>query len=200
MNLTLHKAALTCLIGINGIGKTTLLRTMAGLQRPLSGAVFVSNTDIANMPPPQLARQVSIVLTDTITDRLMTVSELVATGRMPYTGIFGRLSDGDRKIVEDAMERLNITALADRRIHHASDGQRQRALLARAVAQQTPIMILDEPTAFLDYRSRAEAMELLRDFAHADGKSVLASTHEIDIAERMADYIWTAEAGGISCR
>ena len=197
INLTLHKNSLTCLVGANGIGKTTFLRTLAGLQRPLSGVVEIDGNAISTLSPAQISRLVSVVLTDKVADSLITVNELVAMGRMPYTGFLGRLSDNDQKIVADSISRLGIDNISDCRLQEISDGQRQRAFIARALAQQTRIIILDEPTAFLDFRSRAEVMELLQNLAHNDGKSVLLSTHELDLAKRFGDWYWEMEEGRI---
>lgn len=192
INLTLHSAALTCLVGINGVGKSTLLRTIAGIQKPISGTAYINNVDIHTETHAQLARQVSIVFTDPIPDQLITIAELVATGRMPHTGFLGKLSEKDKNITDSAMQLLNINDIAHRKISEVSDGQRQRALIARAIAQQTPIIILDEPTAFLDFKARIQVMSLLQNLAHADGKTILTSTHEIDLATRFADYLWVA--------
>jgi iron complex transport system ATP-binding protein len=170
---------------------------LAGLQRPLSGVVEIDGNAISTLSPAQISRLVSVVLTDKVADSLITVYELVAMGRMPYTGFLGRLSDNDQKIVADAITRLGIDNISDCRLQEISDGQRQRAFIARALAQQTPIIILDEPTAFLDFRSRAEVMELLQHLAHDDGKSVLLSTHELDLAERFGDWYWVMEEGRI---
>lgn len=197
INLTLQKRSMTCLVGANGTGKTTFLRTLAGLQRPLSGVVEVDGKAISTLSPAQISRLVSVVLTDKVADSLITVYELVAMGRMPYTGFLGRLSDNDNHIVNDAIARLGIENISDCRLQEVSDGQRQRAFIARAFAQQTPIIILDEPTAFLDFRSRAEVMELLQNLAHNDGKSVLLSTHELDLAKRFGDCFWVMEEGKV---
>ena len=197
INLTLPKNSMTCLVGVNGAGKTTFLRTLAGLQRPLSGYVEIDGKAIASLSPSQLSRLVSVVLTDKVADSLITVYELVAMGRMPYTGFLGRLSDNDNHIVNDAITRLGIENISECRLQEVSDGQRQRAFIARAFAQQTPIIILDEPTAFLDFRSRAEVMELLHNLAHNHGKSVLLSTHELDLAKRFGDCFWEMEEGAI---
>ena len=198
INLTLPKSSLTCLVGANGIGKTTFLRTLAGLQRPLSGVVEIDGNAISTLSPAQISRLVSVVLTDKVADSLITVNELVAMGRMPYTGFLGRLSDDDQKIVADSISRLGIDNISDCRLQEISDGQRQRAFIARALAQQTRIIILDEPTAFLDFRSRAQVMELLQNLAHNDCKSVLLSTHELDLAERFGDIFWVMEEGRIA--
>ena len=198
INLTLPKNSLTCLVGANGTGKTTFLRTLSGLQRPLSGSVEIDGKQIARLSPAQISRLVSVVLTDKVADSLITVNELVAMGRMPYTGFLGRLSDDDQKIVAESILRLGIDNISDCRLQEISDGQRQRAFIARALAQQTRIIILDEPTAFLDFRSRAQVMELLQNLAHNDGKSVLLSTHELDLAGRFGDIFWVMEEGRIA--
>lgn len=197
VNLALGSGCLTCLVGVNGSGKSTLIRTLAGLQKPLSGFVCCEGERIDQMTRQRLSQLVSVVLTDPLTDSLMTVGELVASGRMPYTGFLGGLSDSDRAIVDAAMERLDVSQLAGRHLSQISDGQRQRALIARAIAQQTPVLMLDEPTAFLDFRSRAQVMQLLRDLAHKEGKSVLCSTHELDLAGRFGDVFWTVDGGGV---
>ena len=197
INLTLRSGSLTCLVGVNGSGKSTLIRTLAGLQKPLGGVVYFDGADIAGLAPKKLAQLVSVVLTDPVLDSLMTVRELVAAGRMPHTGFLGGLADNDKSIVENAMSRLQIAGIADRPLHKISDGQRQRALIARAIAQETPVIWLDEPTAFLDFRSRAEVMQLLRDMAHDEGKAVLCSTHELDLAQRYGDWFWIVDDGGV---
>lgn len=199
INLTLHKGSATCLVGVNGAGKSTLLRTLAGLQKPLSGRVEVDGDDVGSMSAAQLSRVVSVVLTDRIADTLITIKELVSMGRMPYTGFMGRLSDEDQTIVDQSIAQLNLQNIAECRLHEISDGQRQRALIARAIAQQTPIVILDEPTAFLDFRSRAEVMQMLKNLARNDGKSILLSTHELDLAARFADYVWILDNEKIVC-
>ena len=197
INLTLRSGSLTCLVGVNGSGKSTLIRTLAGLQKPLGGVVCYDGVNIANFAPQRLAQLVSVVLTDPVPDSLMTVRELVAAGRMPHTGFLGVLADNDKMIVEKAISRLQIAGIANRPLHKISDGQRQRALIARAIAQETPVILLDEPTAFLDFRARAEVMQLLCDLAHTEGKAVLCSTHELDLAERHGDGFWIVDGGEV---
>ncbi len=198
-NLEFHlpESSLTCIIGDNGVGKSTLLRTITGAIRPISGDIFIGLMLAQKMSAAQKSRTFSLVLTDRIQDDLVTVHDLVSMGRMPYTGFFGRLSDADEETVASAMEQLKISHLQDRYITEISDGQRQRALIAKAIAQQTPIMILDEPTAFLDYKSRIELMRLLRDLA-ANGKSILITTHDLDLVKKYADWIWAIEDGKIT--
>ncbi len=198
-NLKFHlpERSLTCIIGDNGVGKSTLLRTITGAIRPISGEVFWELIPTSSLSAAQKSRTFSLVLTDRISDDLITVHDLVSMGRMPYTGFFGRMSADDEKIVSAAMEQLRISHLQDRYITEISDGQRQRALIAKAIAQQTPIMILDEPTAFLDYKSRIELMHLLRNLA-ANGKSILITTHDLDLVKKYADWIWAIEDGKIT--
>ena len=197
VTISLGNGSLTCLVGVNGSGKSTLIRTLAGLQKPLSSVVCCNGERTDQMTRQRLSQLVSVVLTDPVHDSLMTVGELVASGRMSYTGFLGKLSDGDKDIVDAAMERLGVAELADCRLSQISDGQRQRALIARAIAQQTPVVMLDEPTAFLDFKSRAEVMQLLQNLAHTDGKAVLCSTHELDLAERYGDVFWVVDGGGV---
>ena len=169
INATAQAGMLTCLLGRNGTGKSTLLQTITGRLRPLAGAVTYDETSIAALSPRQRARMVSIVLTRQPNDVAITTQELVALGRHPYTNYFGTLSAQDRKCVDDAMEKTHISHLAQRPIAQLSDGERQRALIAKALAQQTPVIILDEPTAFLDYPGRIDTMTLLRDLALGTG-------------------------------
>lgn len=197
LEFQLPESSLTCIIGDNGAGKSTLLRTITGAIRPIAGDVFMQLTAISDMSAAQKSRTFSVVLTDRISDNLITVRDLVATGRMPYTGFFGSMSANDEIIVSEAISQLKITDIADRRISEISDGQRQRALIAKAIAQQTPIMILDEPTAFLDYKSRIELMRLLKDLAQG-GKSILMTTHDLDLVAKFADWIWAIDGGRIT--
>ena len=196
---TLNAKSLVCLIGSNGLGKSTLLRTLAGLQPALSGRVEWHYKglveDCTRLSAERRAQSFSIVLTDKPDVMNLTAREVVAMGRMPYTGFFGKLTKEDEAIVAQAMALTDTAAFADRDLSTLSDGERQKVTIARAIAQQTPVMLLDEPTAFLDYESKHATMAMLRDIAHDMGKLVLVSTHDLDIARRYADRFITLDEG-----
>ena len=184
---------LTCLIGANGAGKSTLLRTIAGFQLPLEGTVLLGGDNVRALSPRQRAERMAVVLTDRPDVMCTTVWEMVATGRAPFTGFWGRLSGKDRDIVTRSLRLVGIEWMADRTVASLSDGERQKVMIAKALAQQTPIILLDEPTAFLDYPSRVEVMQLLLNIAHEEHKTVLLSTHDLDLALHTADRIWLFE-------
>lgn len=188
-----HDGMLTCLIGANGAGKSTLLRTIAGFQLPLEGTVLLGGDDVRALSPRQRAERMAVVLTDRPDVMCTTVWEMVATGRAPFTGFWGRLSGKDRDIVTRSLRLVGIEWMADRTVASLSDGERQKVMIAKALAQQTPIILLDEPTAFLDYPSRVEAMQLLLNIAHEEHKTVLLSTHDLDLAIHTADRLWLFE-------
>ena len=188
-----HDGMLTCLIGANGAGKSTLLRTIAGFQLPLEGTVLLGGDDVRALSPRQRAERMAVVLTDRPDVMCTTVWEMVATGRAPFTGFWGRLSGKDRNIVTRSLRLVGIEWMADRTVASLSDGERQKVMIAKALAQQTPVVLLDEPTAFLDYPSRVEVMQLLLNIAHEEHKTVLLSTHDLDLALQTADRIWLFE-------
>ena len=188
-----HDGMLTCLIGANGAGKSTLLRTIAGFQLPLEGTVLLGGDDVRALSPRQRAERMAVVLTDRPDVMCTTVWEMVATGRAPFTGFWGRLSSKDRNIVTRSLRLVGIEWMADRTVASLSDGERQKVMIAKALAQQTPVILLDEPTAFLDYPSRVEVMQLLLNIAHKEHKTVLLSTHDLDLALQTADRIWLFE-------
>lgn len=197
---------LTCLVGRNGVGKSTLLKTLAGFLPPLHGAIEYADRDgsgkITISPDHgkpysagRLARTVSVVLTGRPDVTQMTVRDVIGLGRSPYTDMWGTLSDNDRKIVERSMERAGVAMLADRDIETLSDGECQKVLIAKALAQETPIILLDEPTAFLDYPSKVETMRLMKSIAaekheRHTARGVLLSTHDMEMALHLADEIW----------
>lgn len=187
LNLSLRSGELVCFMGPNGIGKSTLIKTLACLHQPLAGSVVLP-THTNNT-----TSQIAVVLTDKVAPSLMTVYELVTYGRYPYLNWSATLSDNDHTIVEHALKQVNVLSLAQKKLHELSDGQLQMVMIARAVAQQTPIILLDEPTAHLDLNNRVEIMKLLRKLAHTEGKTILVSTHELDLALQMADSIWLAD-------
>lgn len=197
LSATIGCGAMTCLIGRNGLGKSTLLRTLAGLQPALKGCVTLEidgrEHKLAETDQATLARLVSVVLTDKVDVSNMTAAEVVAMGRMPYTNFFGKLKAHDKDIVRQSLDMVGMGAFAKRDISTMSDGERQKIMIARTLAQQTPIIILDEPTAFLDYTSKVETMRLLASLAQDMGKIVMASTHDIDITLRTNCRLLTIE-------
>ena len=188
-----HDGMLTCLIGANGAGKSPLLRTIAGFQLSLEGTVLLGSDDVRALSPRQRAERMAVVLTDRPDVMCTTVWEMVATGRAPFTGFWGRLSGKDRDIVTRSLRLVGIEKMADRTVASLSDGERQKVMIAKALAQQTPIILLDEPTAFLDYPSRVEVMQLLLHIAHEEHKTVLLSTHDLDLALHTDDRLWLFE-------
>lgn len=195
----LRRGEMAVLVGRNGCGKTTLLRTLMGFVPPLSGSVRWDGHDIRTLPPRRLARMVSIVLTARPDTGYLTAREVVESGRMPHTGMTGRLAEADHAAVERALEATEATALAGRRFATLSDGERQRIMTARALAQDTPAILLDEPTAFLDYPSKLSLLRLVRRLAHEAGRAILLSTHNLGPALREADRVWLLRRDGLTC-
>lgn len=187
---TLHSGELTCLLGPNGAGKSTLLKTLSGFLPALDGNILVGGKDLKDYTAAELARVIGVVLTERITLNNMTVDELVAMGRSPYTGFWGHLGAADRQIVDDSISLVGIENLKVRMINTLSDGERQKVMIAKALAQETPVIFLDEPTAFLDYPSKVEIMQLLQNLARTKGKTVFMSTHDLELALQTADKIW----------
>jgi len=199
---TLNSGELTCLLGPNGIGKSTLLRTLSAFQPPLAGDIVVvvgsRQTPLATLTDKQMSRLLGIVLTEKPDVRNMTVTELVGLGRSPYTGFWGTLQADDRRIVDDAISLVGIQALSHRMVHTLSDGERQKVMIAKALAQQTPVIFLDEPTAFLDFPSKVDTMQLLRRLAHDEHKIIFLSTHDVELSLQLADRLWLMEPGTLS--
>ena len=195
IDLELKSGQLSCLIGENGIGKSTLLKTLTGFLPKLKGSVLFDNRDITSFSQRELARQVSIVLTHKPDVQNLTIEEIIGLGRSPYTGFFGRLRIGDRKVVDDAIATMGIEKLRGRMIHTLSDGERQKVMIAKALAQETPVILLDEPTAFLDFPSKAETFQSLQRMAHERDKLILLSTHDLELAVRFADSLLEVKEG-----
>ena len=187
VTIALEKGKLTALIGANGIGKSTLLRTLIGIQSPLSGKVLLENKDIHSINNLTLAQHLSVVLTDKLPPSNLTVFELVALGRQPYTNWIGKLTSEDIEKVKKALELTQITHLADKKHDEISDGQLQIVLIARALAQDTPLIVLDEPTTHLDLLHKVTLLKLLKKLTQETGKSILFSTHDIDMAIQLSD-------------
>lgn len=201
INATLHSGRLTCLIGANGIGKSTLLRTLSAFQPPLSGEIFIDNESpipLSTLTDKQLSRLIGVVLTEKPDVQNMTVFELVGLGRSPYTGFWGRLNEEDKEVVKESLRLVGIESLQDRLIQTLSDGERQKTMIAKALAQQTPVIYLDEPTAFLDYPSKVEMLTLLRHLARETGKTIFLSTHDMELALQIADELWLMTAESLS--
>lgn len=197
INATLHSGRLTCLIGANGIGKSTLLRTLSAFQPPLGGEIFIdieSPIPLSTLTDKQLSRLIGVVLTEKPDVQNMTVFELVGLGRSPYTGFWGRLNEEDKEVVKESLRLVGIESLQDRLIQTLSDGERQKTMIAKALAQQTPVIYLDEPTAFLDYPSKVEMLTLLRHLARETGKTIFLSTHDMELALQIADELWLMTA------
>lgn len=190
LNLVLEKGRLVALLGQNGAGKSTLLRALTCDEQPLNGNIEVNGMNLQEMSQKDRSRLIGLVSTERIQAGALTVRELVGLGRQPHTGFLGRLDDEDRAIVQQAMTDAGIIGKADEYMASLSDGERQKAMIARALAQQTPIIILDEPTAFLDVASRIETMRLLQTLAHDRGKAVLLSSHDISQSLMLADELW----------
>ena len=202
LNATINNGELTCLLGRNGIGKSTLLRTLSAFQPALEGEIVISSTQppssITSLTDKQLSRLIGIVLTEKPDVQNMTIEELVGMGRSPYTGFWGTLDDEDKKIVGEAIQLVGIENLQGRMVHTLSDGERQKVMIAKALAQQTPIIYLDEPTAFLDFPSKVETMQLLRRLALEEQKTIFLSTHDVELSLQLADKIWLMEPGHLS--
>ena len=193
---TLQSGCLTCLLGENGAGKSTLLRTLAGFQPALNGSIEIMGKPLPQYKEKELATVVGVVLTERTNVQNMSVAELVGMGRSPYTNFWGRLTAEDKAKTEEAMNLVGISALKDRLVQTLSDGERQKAMIAKTLAQETPIIFLDEPTAFLDYPSKVEMLRLLRRLAVEMDKTVFMSTHDLELALQMADRLWLMAKNG----
>ena len=197
-DLTFNVAAgsFVCVLGRNGAGKSTLMRTLAGLQRPLSGHAELDSRSISTLSARERARDISVVLTERLASAGLTVRDVVELGRQPFTGWHGELSETDRRAIEEALGMAGATKFIGRRFDDLSDGERQRAMIARAIAQTPKLMILDEITAFLDLPGRVEIMALLRRHARESRTIVLLSSHDLDLSLQLADTVWLLDGAG----
>lgn len=195
IHLTLYSGEVTCLLGLNGAGKSTLIRTLCGFQPPLEGEVLLRGKKLSSYTQSQFAREVGVVLTEKTNAGGITVYDLVSLGRHPYTGFFGSLNDNDHKIIDESLEAVGIAHKSHSYVSELSDGERQKVMIAKVLAQQCPIIVLDEPTAFLDVTARIETMVLLRKLAKEQNKAIVLSTHDIDSAIQMADNLWLLSKG-----
>lgn len=196
LDFSVSRGQFVCLLGPNGAGKSTLLRTLAGLQKPLAGDIVLDGCDLYGLTTQERARSVAVVLTDRVNPGLLTGWGLVALGRTPHTGFMGTLAPADEHAVQEAVEAVGAVALADRPVVELSDGERQKIMIARALAQETPVILLDEPTAFLDALRRVEILTLLRDLARDARRAVIVSTHEVHLALELADVLWLMDGRG----
>lgn len=187
LNLNLQAGKLISLVGANGIGKSTLLRTLCGIQKPISGTIFLNKKDIQSFEPLALAQNLSLVLTEKLPPSNLTVFELIALGRQPYTNWLGKLSENDLDKVNQAMQLTQTEYLADKKHFEISDGQLQKTMIARALAQDTPLIILDEPTTHLDLLHKVSIFKLLKKLSQETNKCILFSTHDIDLAIQLSD-------------
>ncbi len=186
----IYSNELTCLLGPNGAGKSTLLRTLAGFQPSLSGSINVGGQDIKTYNSKELAKVISVVLTDNSSIRNMTAYDVVGMGRAPYTGFWGKLKESDKKMIDKCFTWVGIEDLKERKMQTLSDGERQKVMIAKAIAQETPVIFMDEPTAFLDYPSKIQMMLLLHRLAKSLKKTIFLSTHDLEHALQVADHVW----------
>jgi iron complex transport system ATP-binding protein len=196
LNLALEQGKFICLLGPNGAGKSTLIRTLGGIQPILEGEVTLAGKVIETMEPRARAKTISLVLTQTMPQGLFNAYSMVALGRHPHTNWNGHLTDEDRKKINWALSAVKGEQLASRQISELSDGERQKIVVARALAQEAPVMLLDEPTAYLDIVRRVELMKTLRQLAHSQGMAILQSTHDLELALRSADELWLFSEDG----
>lgn len=200
LHLQLKAGELVCLIGPNGCGKSTLLRTISGLQKAIEGEVLMNGKELHQLSVARRARRIALVLTDRIDLENATVYNIVAFGRHPYSNWWGRITPESEKLIRQSIEMVHLTHKIDACFNELSDGERQRVMIAKALAQDTPIVLLDEPTAHLDLPNRVEIMLLLHRLAHDTNKCIMLSTHELDMALQAADKIWLmSQTHGIEC-
>lgn len=195
INIALKRGEILSLIGPNGAGKTTILKSIICQLSPIHGVVYLEENPIMKFNSAELAKKMSVVLTERIRTEMMSVEEVVATGRYPYTGKFGVLGESDKQIVEDAMNLTGVEELKTDDFMKISDGQRQRVMLARALAQEPEILVLDEPTSFLDMRYKMEFLSILQRLSKKKGITIIISLHEVELAGRISDKIASFKDG-----
>ena len=198
ISFSVSKGEILTLIGPNGSGKSTILKSITRHLALIAGTVYIDEKNMKVLSGKEVATKLAVVLTDRVRPELMTCYDMVAAGRYPYTGSFGLLTPHDREIVENSLKKVNAWDIAEKDVTEISDGQRQRVLLARAICQEPEIIVLDEPTSFLDIRHKIELLEILSDMAKNQGITVVLSLHEIDLAERISDKIVFVKGDRIS--
>lgn len=197
INIQIPRGKVLSILGANGSGKSTILRTLSGLQKPVEGRVLIQDKDLHKIPENKLAKQLAVVLTNRNSSGLLTVFEVVSMGRYGHTGFFGRLSNKDVRIVENALEAVNGIDLINRYVQHLSDGEKQKVFLARALVQEPEIIIMDEPTSFLDIRHKVELVSIIRKLSKENGITIITSLHEITLAMKCSDNIILIKDGRI---
>lgn len=190
INVTLHEGDIIALVGPNGAGKSTLFKTFSTHIKPVSGKIELFGKDLMSYSPKERAKLLGIVLTERPDDMFLKVFDVVAAGRYPYTGMFGKLSETDVDEIKVSLELVGVNHLIDRVFNTLSDGEKQKVMIAKAIAQNTPVIMLDEPTAFLDYPSKIELFSLLRKLAKEQGKAILFSSHDLELLLRYTDDLW----------
>ncbi len=197
INVSAGRGEIIAALGQNGIGKSTLLRTLVQLQKPMGGSILFKNTDLYQFKRKELARSIGFVSTEIIQVSNLTLFDLVGLGRFPHTNWLGRLTENDTHLVREAIHQVGLEGMMDKNINEVSDGERQRAMIARTLAQDTEIIVLDEPTAFLDLPNRYEIVHLLTELSRMKGKTIIFSTHDLNIAIQEADKVWLMLPDGI---
>jgi iron complex transport system ATP-binding protein len=190
LNLDVYAGDIIAILGSNGVGKSTLIKTLCNLHNPLNGNVYINKRNIQDLSQKQIAESLSVVLTDHLANENMSVFETVSFGRYPFTNWIGKLSENDIEIINTAIEDVGMSDFIDRKLYSLSDGEKQRVLIAKALAQESPLILLDEPIAHLDLVNRIEVLKLLRRFAKKKNIAVLLSIHELDLAIQSADKLW----------
>ncbi|MBT8222117.1 MAG: ABC transporter ATP-binding protein [Eudoraea sp.] len=189
LNFEVHSGELVGIVGVNGIGKSTLLRTLGVFQEPLNGTLTLNDKPLAAHSVRELSKIISVVLTEPLSTRNMTVAELIALGRQPYTNWIGSLSRDDRNSINEVIQHMDLNLLRDRKCYELSDGQLQKVLIARALAQDTDLLLLDEPTTHLDLYHKVQILKTLQSIAHSSQKMIVFTTHELDLAIQLCDRI-----------
>ena len=190
INVTLNEGDIIALVGPNGAGKSTLFKTFSTHIKPVGGKIELFGKDLMSYTPKERAKMLGIVLTERPDDMFLKVSDVVAAGRYPYTGMFGKLNENDEKEIKVSLELVGVNNLTDRVFNTLSDGEKQKVMIAKAIAQNTPVIILDEPTAFLDYPSKIELFSLLKKLAKEQKKAILFSSHDLELLLRYTDNLW----------
>ncbi|MBQ2133012.1 MAG: ABC transporter ATP-binding protein [Bacteroidales bacterium] len=193
INASIKQGELTCLLGANGVGKSTLLKTLSGFLDKIGGEIMIMGKELGAYTPKELSTTMGVVLTDKCDVRNMSARDIIGMGRSPYTSFWGTLSREDYRIVDESIAMIGIEHLSGRMVHTLSDGERQKVMIAKALAQESPIIILDEPTAFLDFPSKVEIMQLLHKLTREAGKTIFLSTHDMELALQIADKVWIME-------